>query len=416
MMAARQQQAGRGRRGLTRIAFLLAAGGLAFAAIRFAPSDYTGPVTDLAMRSMGGARPASAPPAAAAKPAIPVTVALVATRDIPIYRTGVGTVTPLAVVDVKPRVEGQIRTLFFREGDVVEAGDRLAELDPRTYAAIVAQAEAVRDKTRASLASAEIEDARARKLTSSGAGTLQSADAARAQLAIMKATSAADQASLDLARLNLDFTTVRAPIGGRVGLRQINEGAIVQSANPVGIVTITQMKPIAVLFSLPQEQLPDVLSGSRAGPLPVFAERRDGQETLAEGVLSVVDSQVDPGTGMIRLKAVFPNEDGALWPGQFVTARIRVRDDRGVAAVPDAAIQNGQKGSYVFVVNPDRTVSTRPVKPGPGAEGFTALVEGPNPGTEIVLSGQARLTNGARIEPRREPPVPTAGATRSRRG
>ena len=347
---------------------------------------------------------------------IPVTVGRVTLQEIAIVRSGVGTVTPLAVVDVKPRVDGQIQTLFIREGETVRSGDRLAQLDPRNYAAVVGQVAAARDKTLAGLASAEVEDARARKLTNAGAGTLQSADAARAQLAVMKAMAAGDQAALDLAKLNLDFTTVRAPIGGRVGLRLVSEGAIVQAANGGGIVTITQMKPISVLFSLPQEQLQEVLAGSRAGTLAVAAEGRDGPGPLAEGTLSVVDSQVDPSTGMIRLKALFANDDGALWPGQFVTARILVRTLAGATAVPSDAIQNGQKGPYVFVVNADRTVSIRSIRPGPEADGFTALLEGPGPGTEVVLTGQARLTNGARIDPRPAPAPPPVSASKTVRG
>ncbi|WP_299806291.1 efflux RND transporter periplasmic adaptor subunit [Tardiphaga sp.] len=333
-------------------------------------------------------KPAASPAASAA---VPVTAVHASVRDLPIERSGLGTVLPLNQVDVKVRVDGQLQRIAFVEGQDVQAGDLLAEIDSRPYKAQLDGADATLQKDMAQLASDRVEDARAAKLTVSGAGTGQTADKAKAQVAIMQATVAGDQAAVDTAKINLGYTRIVAPIAGRVGLKQINEGAIIHANDTSGLVTITQIHPISVQFSLPQDELPDLLAGQSQAPLPVTVHTRDGSQLLATGRLTVIDSQVDTLTGMIRLKAEFENKDNRLWPGELVTARVIARTDRNATVVPSAAIQNGQNGPYVFVIGPSNTVALAKIKTGPTVGDVTALLSGLKPNENVVLSGQSRL-------------------------
>ncbi|MDB5617848.1 efflux RND transporter periplasmic adaptor subunit [Tardiphaga sp.] len=339
-------------------------------------------------------RPVAKSTAAAA---IPVTAVKASVRDLPIERSGLGTVLPLNQVDVKVRVDGQLQRIAFIEGQDVQAGDLLAEIDLRPYKAQLDGAEATLQKDLAQLASDRTEDARAAKLTISGAGTGQAADKAKAQVAIMQATVLGDQAAVDTAKINLSYTHILAAITGRVGLKQINQGAIIHANDTTGLVTITQIHPISVQFSLPQDELPDLLAGQAKAPLQVTVHIRDGSKLLATGRLTVIDSQVDTLTGMIKLKAEFDNNDGSLWPGELVTARVVVRSDRNTTVVPSAAVQNGQNGAYVFVINPANTVALAKIRTGPTVGDVTALTSGINPGDNIVLSGQSRLTQGTLV-------------------
>jgi multidrug efflux system membrane fusion protein len=335
--------------------------------------------------------------AAAAAPAIPVTAVKASVRDLAIARSGLGTVMPLNQVDVKVRVDGQVQSIAFAEGQEVKAGDLLARIDPRPYQAQLEQAQAVLQKDMAQLANANVEDVRAAKLSSLGAGSRQVSDNAKAQVAIAQATVLGDQAALDTAKLNLDFATIAAPIAGRVGLKQVNEGTVIHASDSTGLVTVTQIQPISVQFSLPQDELPDLLAGQAKGPLPVSIDSRDGSRHLADGRLRVIDSQVDTSTGTIKVKAEFDNGDRALWPGELVTARVIVRTDSGAVTVPSIAVQNGQSGPYVFVVQPDSTVSIARVKTGAAVGDVTALTSGVSPGDSIVLSGQSRLVQGTKV-------------------
>ncbi|MFD2249835.1 multidrug efflux system membrane fusion protein [Pseudochelatococcus lubricantis] len=338
------------------------------------------------------------PAKAATTPAtIPITAVLAASRDLPISRSGLGTVTPLNQVDVKVRVDGQIQKIAFTEGQDVKAGDLLAEVDPRPYQAQLAQAQATLQKDMAQLANSRKEEGRATRLSTLGAGSSQASDTAKAQVAINEALIAGDQAAIDTAKLNLAFATVTAPIAGRAGLKQANEGAIIHANDAAGLVTITQLHPIAVQFSLPQDDLPDLLAGQAKAPLQVSVDSRDGSRHLADGKLTVIDSRVDTATGTIKLQAEFENLNNALWPGALVTARVIVRTDANATVVPSIAVQNGQKGPYVFVVKPDSTVAVTQVQTGETVGDFTALKAGISPGDNIVLSGQSRLTQGTRV-------------------
>jgi membrane fusion protein, multidrug efflux system len=340
---------------------------------------------------------AYAPAAAAITPAIPITAVHATVRDLPITRSGLGTVTPVSQVDVKVRADGQVQHIAFKEGQDVKAGDLLAQVDPRPYQAQLGQAEAVLQKDTAQLASSRTEEARASKLSATGAGTTQASDTAKAQVAINQALVLGDQAAVDTAKLNLNFATITAPVAGRLGLKQINEGAVVHASDATGLVTITQIRPISVQFSLPQDELPDLLAGQGKSPLLVSIDSRDGSRHLADGRLTVIDSQVDTATGTIKLKAEFDNDDRALWPGALVTARVIVRTDSKAVVVPSIAIQNGQDGPYLFVVKPDNTVAIAEVKTGPTVADVTALASGISAGDNVVLSGHSRLAQGTTV-------------------
>ncbi|HEX9461377.1 MAG TPA: efflux RND transporter periplasmic adaptor subunit [Alphaproteobacteria bacterium] len=337
-------------------------------------------------------------PAAATTPAVPVTAGPAVARDLPIWFVGVGSVTPLNVVNVKVRVDGQLDRVAFTEGQDVHAGDLLAQIDPRPFAAQLKQARANLAKDQATLANARVDHARFTKLASMGAAPSQNVDTLKAQVAALEATVNADQALIDNAQLQLDFTTLTSPLDGRVGLRLIDPGSIVHQTDMNGLVTVTQMQPISVIFTLPQDSLPDVLAASSAGKLIVDAYTRDGTKGLARGELVFIDSQVDPASGQFKLKARFQNPDRALWPGEFVMARILVRTEANITVVPARAVLRGQNGTYVYAVKPDKTVEVRPVTTGVTVEGVTAVLSGLAAGDTVVVSGQARLTAGVKVE------------------
>ena len=338
------------------------------------------------------------PPVTASGPAaVPVIAGTATARDLPVWLSGIGTVTPLNAVDVKVRVDGQLQSVAFTEGEEVAAGQVLAQIDPRPYQALLAQAQANRQRDLAQFANAQQEVARAGKLMNAGAGTSQNFDTMKAQQAALQATLDADQATIDSARLNLEFTRVVSPLAGRVGLRQIDPGSILHASDAAGLVTVTEMAPIAVLFSLPQDELDMVASGQRAGPLPVSVDTRDGSKHIADGHLVFINSSVDQTNGQIQLKAVFDNPDRALWPGEFVSARVLVRTDRNATAVPAQAVLTGENGLYVYVLKPDNTVDPQPVTAGPTVTGFTEIRSGLAPGRRVILDGQSRLAPGSHV-------------------
>ncbi|MFJ6327964.1 MULTISPECIES: efflux RND transporter periplasmic adaptor subunit [unclassified Rhizobium] len=328
---------------------------------------------------------------------VPVQTATASIKDLPVVRSGLGIVSPLTAVDVKVRVDGQLQHIAFTEGQDVNAGDILATIDPRPYAAAVAQAQADYDKELAQLAQAKIDEARAQRLTTTGSGTTQAAQTAAAQVQVMDATAASGKAALDTAKLNLEFATITAPISGRVGLRQQQQGSILRATDATGVVTVTQMRPIALEFTLTQDDLPDLIAGQAKGQLNVSAYSRDDAKHLADGKLSAIDSQVDSSTGMVKLKAVFANDDLTLWPGELVTANITLRTDPNSTVVPSSAIQNGQTGAYVFLVRPGNKVITSSVITGSAYAGLTAVTQGVSSGETVVTSGQSRLVDGTVI-------------------
>jgi multidrug efflux system membrane fusion protein len=339
------------------------------------------------------------PAATATAPApIPVTTQKAVSQNLPIERAGLGTVMPINTVDVKARVDGYLQRIAFTDGQEVKAGDVLAETDPRPYQAQLDQAEALLQRDNAQLASAQREEARANRLSATGSGTVQASDLAKTAVAAAQASIAGDQAAAETAKLNLAFTKIQAPFDGRVGLRQVSVGTLVHANDTVGIITVTQVRPIAVQFALPQDDLADLSQGQAKGDLSVTVSTRDGANQLGTGKLTAIDNQIDSSTGMIKLKAVFDNADDPLWPGELVSARVLIGTDSNSTVVPSAAIQNGQKGSYVFVLKPDSTVSTAPVKVGPVVGDVTAILSGVAPGDDVVVSGQSRLAEGTKVK------------------
>jgi membrane fusion protein, multidrug efflux system len=344
------------------------------------------------------------------KSAVPVLIARATTRDMPVTYDGIGTVVPLNVVEVKVRVDGQLDKVLFTEGQEVHAGELLAQIDPRPYEAARAQAEAARAKDQATLLNARADVGRYADLIDQGGVSAQTLEAAKATVSSLEATVHADEAAVETARLQREFTRLVSPIDGRVGLRLVDPGAIVHITDTSGIVTVTQMHPISVIFSMPQDRLPDILASQSHGKPPVTAFTRDGSKALAQGELSVIDSQVDSTTGQIRLRAVFPNDNRLLWPGSLVSARLLVRTEHEVTVVPTRALLRGQEGDFVYVVKKDQTVEARPVTTGEFVEGDTAILSGLKVAEQVVIDGQARLAPGSQVDIREEGEAPRSKA------
>jgi multidrug efflux system membrane fusion protein len=343
----------------------------------------------------------ASPAAAGGAPAVPVTEGRAETRDVPIWLSGIGSVQPLNTVTVKVRVDGQLDRVAFTEGQDVHKGDVLAQIDPRSFRAQLKQAQANKAKDEAQLANARLDLDRSTRLEAKGAASKQSLDTQRAQVAALEATIEADQAAVEMAQLQVEFSTITAPLSGRTGLRLVDPGTVVHASDANGLVTITQMQPIAVLFSVSQDELRDVLAAMARGEPVVVAYSRDGERPLATGKLVFADSQVDQGTGHVKLKALFDNSDRALWPGEFVDARAQVATVNAAIIVPARAVERGQNGTYVFRIEPDDTVEVCPVTVGHVAEGTAIITDGLAPGDRIVVDGHYRLQPGARVEPRK---------------
>jgi membrane fusion protein, multidrug efflux system len=328
---------------------------------------------------------------------VPVNAGHTVIIDFPIRVTAVGTVQALNTVDVKVRVDGQLQHVAFSEGQDVKLGQQLAQLDQGPLTAQLRQAEAAQRKDEASLENAQLDLARYSKLVGIGAATSQSVDTARAQVRALTATLAADAALVQSDRLQLGFTTLTAPFAGRVGAREADIGAIVHPTDATGIVTVTQMEPIDVLFSVPQDVLPDLLANQTKAPLPVSVTTRTGGDVLAQGSLVFIDSQVDPSTGQIKLKASFANANRRLWPGELVNVRVLVRTDCQRIAVPSRAIVNTQAGTQVYEIEPNGAVQMSAVQTGVSVDGMTEIRSGIKAGELIVLDGQSRLNPGAHV-------------------
>jgi multidrug efflux system membrane fusion protein len=340
----------------------------------------------------------AAPPAAA--PAVPITEGRAETRDIPIWLSGIGSVQPLNAVTVKVRVDGQLERVAFAEGEDVHKGDVLAQIDPRSFRAQLKQAQSNKAKDEAQLANARLDLERSTRLEARGVASKQTLDTQRAQVTALEAAVEADQAAIDMAQLQLEFSTITAPLDGRTGLRLVDPGTVVHASDTNGLVTITQMQPIAALFTVSQDELPEVVAAMARGNPIVIAYTRGGDRQLATGKLVFVDSQVDQATGHIKLKALFDNSDRALWPGEFVGATVQIATVKGATIVPAKAIERGQSGPYVYRIKPDQTVEVCPVTVQHVAEGVAIINDGLAPGDHIVVDGQYRLQPGARVEPR----------------
>jgi multidrug efflux system membrane fusion protein len=351
-----------------------------------------------------------------------VTAAPVERRDVPIHREGIGTVAANALVAVRAQVEGRLIEIAFREGQDVKAGDVLARIDPAAAKATLDQALARLAQNQASLANARVDLDRYERLAAANAGPRQQADQQRAQVAQLTAQVRADEAAAESARITLEHTTIRAPIDGRAGLRQIDVGNVVRAGDVAGLVTLAQVRPVSVLFTLPQRDLALSQQALAAGAPLAEALDTDGRSVIARGELAVIDNQVDPATGTIRLKAVFPNGDLRLWPGQFVTVRLKVGELKAVPVVPTPAVRRGPGGAFVYVLA-NGAAHVRKVVVARQDETFAVIEEGLADSDSVVTAGFPQLSDGKAVaiapDPGvrgREPPPSAAAPGVGRRG
>ena len=341
----------------------------------------------------------------------PVLAARATVTDVPIFLDAVGNTRALNTVTVRPQVGGQIVKVSFKEGQDVEKGFVLAEIDPRTYQAQYDQAVAKKAQDEATLANARIDFDRYTKLAASNSGSKQQADTQKALVAQLDAQVQGDQAAIDNAKTMLSYTKIVAPIDGRTGLRLIDEGNLVQANDTNGLVTITQVKPISVLFNLPQQQFSQVSKAFAQGPLPVDAMAVDGKTFVDKGSLRVIDNQMDQTTGTIRMKAEFPNASLQLWPGQFINVRMLVDTLKQVIVVPTAAVQRGPQGTFVYVVEADSKVAVRPITVTQQDDNRAVISVGVKAQEQVVTTGFTRLSNGTRVSVQQGEgdPQPAAG-------
>src|SRR6201996_5401617 len=321
-----------------------------------------------------------------------VNVATVEKADFPVYLTSLGTVQAFNTVLVRSRVDGQIDKIAFKEGQEVKQGDLLTKIDPRPYQATLDQAKAKKEQDEANLANTNLDLQRFIKLGEFA--TRQQLDTQRSSVSQLTAQIAADAAALDNAKTQLDYTDIKAPFSGVVGLRQVDVGNIVNASAQTGLVTITQVEPIAVIFTAPEKQLPDLKNAQGATPLKTIAITTDGKRPLAEGTLAVVNNQVDSTSGTIRLKAVFENKDHALWPGQSVSTRLLVRILKDATVVPDEAIQHGTEGLYAYTVDQNNKAELRKVKVAQSIDGRSVIESGLSPGQRVIVAGQFKVQPG----------------------
>jgi len=328
----------------------------------------------------------------------PVGVATVQKGDMPVTLTGLGTVTPLATVTVKTQINGYLTEVAFQEGRMVKKGDFLAQIDPRPYQVALEQAEGQLAKDQALLKNAQLDLQRYNTLVAQNSIATQTRDTQVSLVAQDQAALKTDQAQVDAQKLNLVYAHIVSPVTGRVGLRQVDAGNYVQTSDPNGIVVVTQLQPISVIFTLPEDNLPAVMKQVHAGAsLPVTAYDRTGTAVLGKGRLETVDNQIDTTTGTVKLRATFDNEQEILFPNQFVNVQLLVNTMKGVGIVPTAAIQHGAPGAFVYVVKPDQTAAVKQVKLGPSDGQHIAVLDGLQPGEQVVVDGSDRLREGAKV-------------------
>jgi membrane fusion protein, multidrug efflux system len=347
---------------------------------------------------LSAAPPATRRPA----PAVPVQVAAARRGDLPVYLTGLGSVSAFNTVTVRSRVDGQLISVAFHEGQLVHAGELLAQIDPRPFTVQLTQAEGQLARDAAQLANARINLRRYRNLLANGLIARQQVDDQAATVGQYAGAVQMDRGVIDSAKLQLTYSRVTAPIDGRAGLRLVDVGNVVHASDQTGLLVITQVQPIAVLFTIPEDDLPAVLGKLRAGEHPaVDAYDRAGQKQLASGTLLTADNQIDPSTGTARLKALFPNRDNALFPNQFVNVRLVVDVKKDAVIVPAAALQRGPQGTFVYAVQADHTVAMRPVRVVATTGAAAAVARGVAPGDLVVVDGVDKLRPGSVVAARR---------------
>ena len=344
--------------------------------------------------------PAGAPP-------VPVTVTTVLRKDVPILLRNIGTVQAFQTVLMRARIDGTLDQLFFEEGQEVKRGDKLALIDPRPYQAALDQALAKKSSDEALLVNARLDLTRSVELARNQYAAQQTVDTRQATVRQLEAQLRSDDAAIAAARVNMDYTVITAPFDGRAGLRQLDPGNVVRAADPagVGIVTISQIRPIAVLFNLPQDTLPVIQAGvtkaadAAGGKLVVLAYSADDRTLLGSGEMVTVDNAMDTGTGTIKVKARFNNDQNRLWPGQFVNVRLQSDVQKGVLTIPSIAVMRGPANLFVYLAKPDNTVAVTPVKIGQDDGQSVIVTSGLEDGAMVVVNGQSRLQNGSRIVP-----------------
>lgn len=329
---------------------------------------------------------------------VPVAVAKAETRDLPVYLNGLGSVEAFNTVVVKSRIDGQLVEIHFREGQEVKQGELLAVVDPRPYQVQLSQAEATLYKDQSSLKDAQLNFQRFEDLYKQGIIPQQQYDTQKSLVGQLEGAVRADQAQIDSVKLNLTYTRITAPVSGRVGLRQVDIGNMVHASDPNGLLVITQLQPIAVIFTLPADNISAVSKQMNQHQLEADAFSRDDQTKVAAGKLLTIDNQIDPTTGTAKFKAVFENRDHALWPNQFVNVHLLLEVRKNNTVVPAAAIQRGPQGTYVFAVKPDNTADMRKVTVAFSEGNVTAVSSGVNAGDLVVTDGQDKLQPGTKVE------------------
>jgi multidrug efflux system membrane fusion protein len=346
----------------------------------------------------GGARAADKEKKGDDRNTIAVETALAGRSDVPVYLEGLGTVQAFYTVTVTARVDGELQKVGFVEGQTVKKGDLIGQIDPRPFQAALDQSIATHDKDVAQLASAKADMDRYDLLAPQNLASKQTLDSQRALVAQLQAQIKGDQANIDNARTQLSYTTIVSPIQGKTGIRRVDPGNNVHATDTGGIVVVTQVQPISTIFTLPEEALPTLNRALEGGSVVrVTAMSRDGKTELDQGTIALVDNEIDQSTGTIRVKATFPNPHDALWPGEFINARVLVRTEKGVLTVPSNAIQRGPNGMFTYVVKADSTVEARPLKVGDESGAVTVVTGGLKEGEQVVLSNQYRLQPGAKV-------------------
>ncbi|HEX5433678.1 MAG TPA: MdtA/MuxA family multidrug efflux RND transporter periplasmic adaptor subunit [Candidatus Angelobacter sp.] len=340
---------------------------------------------------------------------VSVAVAKAERRDVPVYLQGLGSVEAFNTVVVKSRLDGQLVEIHFKEGQEVQKGDLLAVIDPRPYEVALHQSEATLFKDQAALSDAKLNFQRFQDLFKQGVIPQQQFDTQKSLMDQLEGAVRADQANIDNVKLNLAYTRITAPVSGRIGLRQVDIGNMVHASDPNGLLVITQLHPIAAVFTLPEDDLPTVAKHLRKGSLQVDAYSRDDQTKLATGKLLTIDNQIDPTTGTGKLKAVFDNTNRALWPNQFVNVHLLLEVEKNSLVVPAAAIQRGPQGTYVYTVKPDKTAEMKKVSVGLNEGNLTTLASGLQPGELVVTDGQDKLQPGSKVEIRAGQPQRPSG-------
>jgi multidrug efflux system membrane fusion protein len=345
-------------------------------------------------------------------PAVAVDVATATAQDVPVYAEGLGTVQAYYTVQVTARVDGQVEKVAFTEGQDVKKGALLVQVDARPFQATLEGAVAARDKDKATLANAHLDMDRYQLLAPDDLASKQTVDTQKALIAQLGAQIKGDEAAIDSARTQLDYTTIRSPIDGRTGIRQVDPGNIVHGANSTNIVVVTQLEPISVIFSLPEEQFAQVSAALHRGPVQVMALSRDRNEKLDTGTLELIDNQIDQTTGTLRLKATLPNKDRHLWPGQFVDMQVLTEVENQALTIPESALERGPDGLYAYLVGPDSKVSVAQLTTGVTHEGRVVVAKGLKAGDQVVTSNQYRVQPGTLIKanPPRDAKAPQAKA------